>query len=360
MAALLATMTGCGVSAPPSTPSLATPASVTPTETSPLATPSVSPTTSTEATFFSVPTSSLSAISVFDWNGQLVGQGTASVPLECCTVEQSPDGSRLEVATATGSVVLGRFGRPVQSLPPSLSGGTWAEDDVHQCLAQEDSPSSTEGELYLVGPGDQSKKVATISGFGPHTATGVVACDVGENLALLATSFMGSPESLTEIRLSDGAILWQRKAGASSGACSVPQVISPGATYGASSDDQGGTICDLATSTVVAELQGEPLAVSWDGHVVIARILSPSNGYSLEAIDWQTGAVIWSGPPPPSTLPGLVPTVNTEDQPNGDAIALTTVPEPGADYSEDLAELWLIRPGYPAQELSDDAEPGVL
>ena len=39
---------------------------------------------------------------------------------------------------------------------------------------------------------------------------------------------------------------------------------------------------------------------------------------------------------------------------------LTTVPEPGADYSEDLAELWLIRPGYPAQELSDDAEPGVL
>jgi hypothetical protein len=110
----------------------------------------------------------------------------------------------------------------------------------------------------------------------------------------------------------------------------------------------------------VAELQGEPLAVSWDGHVVIARILSPSNGYSLEAIDWQTGAVIWSGPPPPSTLPGLVPTVNTEDQPNGDAIALTTVPEPGADYSEDLAELWLIRPGYPAQELSDDAEPGVL
>jgi hypothetical protein len=264
------------------------------------------------------------------------------------------------VATATGSVVLGRFGRPVQSLPPSLSGGTWAEDDVHQCLAQEDSPSSTEGELYLVGPGDQSKKVATISGFGPHTATGVVACDVGENLALLATSFMGSPESLTEIRLSDGAILWQRKAGASSGACSVPQVISPGATYGASSDDQGGTICDLATGTVVAELQGEPLAVSWDGHVVIARILSPSNGYSLEAIDWQTGAVIWSGPPPPSTLPGLVPTVNTEDQPNGDAIALTTVPEPGADYSEDLAELWLIRPGYPAQELSDDAEPGVL
>ena len=200
MAALLATMTGCGANAPPSTPSLYTPASVTPTETSPLATPEcVADDIDGRPTFFSVPTSSLSAISVFDWNGQLVGQGTASVPLECCTVEQSPDGSRLEVATATGSVVLGRFGRPVQSPPPS-PGGPGPRTMFTSVWRRKTAPSSTEGELYLVGPGDQSKKVATISGFGPHTATGVVACDVGENLALLATSFMGSPESLTEIR----------------------------------------------------------------------------------------------------------------------------------------------------------------
>jgi hypothetical protein len=254
---------------------------------------------------------------VFDWNGQLVGQGTASVPLECCSVEQSPDGSRLEVATATGTVVLGRFGKRIESLPTSLSEGTWAEDDVHQCLVQEDSPSSIEGELYLVGPGAQGKKVATVAGFGPRTGTGVIACDASGNLALLATSFMGSLESLTEIRLSDGAILWQRQAGASSDACPVPQVISPGATYEASGDEQEGTVCDLATDSVVGQLQGEPLALSWDGHVVIERILSPSNSYSLEAIDWQTGAVLWSGPPPPATLPGLVPTVNTQDQPNG-------------------------------------------
>jgi hypothetical protein len=167
---------------------------------------------------------------------------------------------------------------------------------------QEDSPSSIEGELYLVGPGAQGKKVATVAGFGPRTGTGVIACDASGNLALLATSFMGSLESLTEIRLSDGAILWQRQAGASSDACPVPQVISPGATYEASGDEQEGTVCDLATDSVVGQLQGEPLALSWDGHVVI---------------EWQTGAVLWSGPPPPATLPGLVPTVNTQDQPNG-------------------------------------------
>jgi len=44
------------------------------------------------------------AMSVFDWAGQVISRATASVPLGCCTVEQSPDGSRLEVATSDGSV----------------------------------------------------------------------------------------------------------------------------------------------------------------------------------------------------------------------------------------------------------------
>ena len=59
-------------------------------------------------------------------------------------------------------------------------------------------------------------------------------------------------------------------------------------------------------------------------------------------------------------MPGLAPQIHTQDRPDRDAIALTTVPNPGGGFSEDLAQLWLIRPGYPAQELSDDARPGVV
>ena len=63
------------------------------------------------------------------------------------------------------------------------------------------------------------------------------------------------------------------------------------------------------------------------------------------------------GRPGPGHDNGSVP---TKKKPNADAIALTTVPNPGADFSQDLAELWLIRPGYAAFELSSQAEPGVL
>jgi hypothetical protein len=110
---------------------------------------------------------------------------------------------------------------------------------------------------------------------------------------------------------------------------------------------------------VVARLHGDPLAISWAGHVVIESLFSPPNSFSLQAVDWQTGAVLWRNQSA-AERNGFVPDVQTQDEPNADAIALTTVPNPGADFSQDLAELWLIRPGYPARELSNQAEPGAL
>jgi len=311
------------------------------------------------ATFFSVPTASLSALSVYDWDGDLIGHGTAAVPLGCCTVVQSPDGSVLEIGTSTGAVILGRFGNLVQNLTGPLVGGVWAEDDVHSCVMEQDGSESAEGNLYVVGPGSQSRKVATLSGFGPHEGTGVLICDVADNFALLATSFMGGVEALIKVRLSDGTTLWEQKADASTTACSSPQVISQGDTYEASGSTTQGVVCDLATGRVVARLQGEPLAISWAGHVVIESLSAPPNSFSLEAVDWQTGTVLWRNQSA-AERNGLVPEVQTQDEPNADAIALTTVPNPGADFSQDLAELWLIRPGYPALELSNQAEPGVL
>jgi hypothetical protein len=325
--------------------------------------PSRSPTgaalTGGPATFFSVPTRSLSALSVYKWDGELIGHGTAAVPLGCCTVEQSPDGSVLEIGTSNGAMIMGRFGNLVENLTGSLVEGVWAQDDVHSCVIEQDGRNSLTGTLYVLGPGSQSSKVVTLPGFGPHEGTGVVICDVADNFALLATSFMGAVEALIKVRLSDGTTVWEQKADASTGPCAPSNVISQSGTYEAEGSTSQGVVCDLATGRVVARLRGEPLAISWAGHVVIESLSAPPNSFSLEAVDWQTGTVLWRNQSA-AERHGLVPEVQAQDEPNADAIALTTVPNPGADFSQDLAELWLIRPGYPALELTSQAEPGVL
>jgi outer membrane protein assembly factor BamB len=211
---------------------------------------------------------------------------------------------------------------------------------------EQDGRDSAEGDLYVVGPGSQSRKVATLSGFGPHEGTGVLICNVAGNFALLATSFMGVVEALIKVRLSDGTTVWEQKAGASTAACFPSQVISQGDTYEASGSTSQGVVCDLATGRVVARLHGEPLPISWAGHVVIESLSTPPNSFSLEAVDWQTGTVLWRNQSA-AERNGLVPEVQAQDEPNTDAIALTTVPNPGADVSQDHAELWLIRPGFP-------------
>lgn len=323
------------------------------------------PTMSGTPTFFSVPTGSLSALSVYDWGGDLIGHGSAAVPLGCCAVSQSPDGSLLEVGTSTGSVVMGRYGNLVETLPDPLVGGVWAEDDVHSCVIEQNGTASTGGTptggaLYLVGPGSQSREVTTLSGFGPHEGTSVLICNVAGNFALLETSVMGEAEALIKVRLSDGATIWEQRANVPNSACSPSQVISQSDTYEASvGTSSQGVVCDLATGSVVAHFDGQPLAISWDGHVVIEMLSTPPNSFSLEAVDWQTGAVLWRNQSP-AERNGFVPDVQTQDEPNADAIALTTVPNPGADFSQGAAELWLIRPRHPALELSSQAEPGVV
>jgi hypothetical protein len=214
--------------------------------------------------------------------------------------------------------------------------------------------------LYVVGPGSDSRDVASLNGFGPHEETEVLSCNVADNYALLTTVIMGGVESLIKVRLSDGVTLWKQQANASNSACASPQVISQGDTYEAAGSATQGVVCDIATGRVVAHLQGQPVAISWAGHVVIEVLSAPPNSFSLEAIDWQTGAVLWHNQSA-AERHGLVPEVQTQDEPNADAIALTTVPNPvPTDYSQDLAELWLIRPGYQALELSTKAEPGAV
>ena len=325
----------------------------------PRRTPSGATLTGGPSTFFSVPTASLSALSVYKWDGELIGHGTAAVPLGCCTVEQSPDGSVLEIGTSTGAVVMGRFANLVENLTGPLVGGVWAQDDVHSCVIQQDARDSPDVTLYVVGPGSQTSKVVILQGFGPHEGTGVIICDVAHNFALLATSFMGEVEALIKVRLSDGTTVWEQKANASTTPCASPNVISQGDTYEAEGSTSQGVVCDLATGRVVARLRGEPVAISWAGHVVIESLSTPPNSFSLEAVDWQTGAVLWRSQSA-AERNGLVPEVQAQDEPNADAIALTTEPNPGADFSQDLAELWLIRPGSPALELTGQAEPGVL
>ena len=104
-AAVLVTATGCSAGTPTVRISAATPTATAPIGASASPAPSSAPPViATETSFFSVPTTSPVAMSVFDWAGQVISRATASVPLGCCTVEQSPDGSRLEVATSDGSV----------------------------------------------------------------------------------------------------------------------------------------------------------------------------------------------------------------------------------------------------------------
>jgi hypothetical protein len=106
------------------------------------------------------------------------------------------------------------------------------------------------------------------------------SCDVLGGEAVLFGDFEGETRTAIEINLHSGANTTPPWPGLQAVA------ISGNGQYVAYVN---GEVRDAKTGAIMARLRGQPEAISWLGHVVVQLVGTDG----IEAIDWQTGRVIW-------------------------------------------------------------------
>ena len=106
------------------------------------------------------------------------------------------------------------------------------------------------------------------------------SCDVLGGEAVLFGDFEGETRTAIEINLHSGANTTPPWPGLQAVA------ISGNGQYVAYAN---GEVRDAKTGAIMARLRGQPEAISWLGHVVVQLVGTDG----IEAIDWQTGRVIW-------------------------------------------------------------------
>ena len=115
--------------------------------------------------FYLQPAARADTLVAYDWSGSEVRTVHTAAPITCCTVAQSPDGSRL----FSGDDILDGAGAVIAT---TSSPGTWASDNRHWCADVPEHPArpfSGPGLLEVLGPrpGDV-RRVGTAGGFVPH------------------------------------------------------------------------------------------------------------------------------------------------------------------------------------------------
>ncbi len=247
----------------------------------------------------------------FDWSGKPRGTVKPPVDLDPSTgLSPAPDGSAFQLgggAKGGSGIFLDRLGQPMANADVAANtvGGTWADDNRHQCLVTLDQRTFVWG-LSTVLPGEAPRAVAVIArdaGIG-QTGIGVVACSVRQNLAVLARTTIWWPTELWVVRLSDGKFLAHHEY---EGTALVTVVANVDGTYVAesSANAQGlnpkgaarTTIRRVADWTVVATLDPsfQVLDFTSDGSLVLAttQLDSGQAPSHLAIIDWRSGRVVW-------------------------------------------------------------------
>ena len=308
-------------------------------------------------------TDSLNTVHAIDWNGQhrevvampssppglYPAQPGKPPPQRLWVTSASPDGKHMllndgSIRDPAGHVVA-RVD-PHAGLAPS-----WADDGIHLCQLTTPTYSSFTGGtlvgpavLTLVTPGTGPRTITTVGQFGPNATVTVAACGEQVGVAVIvgraasgltqaAKTGLDPTTSLEVIRLSDGAVLWQRD---------YPVSTNPAGGYVARVSSDGRYVAetqlvvrsrgpvaptvirDLSTGQVVATLGPiEVHAFSGDDNLVIA-----STDQGMELIRWRTGESV-------AVLAGVV-TVAAY-QPNGEAFMVLKRRSDAA-----VNDLWLV------------------
>jgi len=236
------------------------------------------------------PGSNAREATIFSWSGRRVGSfhtGPGQQILESdSTSALSPSGRSILVqrgftfsAMTVSGQLIGRF--------EADYGVLWGNDSVHVCalrLPARLSATSTKAALILEDPGNGSRVVAQVPGTADHTNTWLVACDPAQHVAAVETSLMGEGIAVTYVNLKTGAqstARWYRP-----DQMGTVEISGDGRF----SVSDGGLVVKTSTGKIVAHVVGQPIAISWLGHVVVVMADDFRNP---EVIDWATHRVLW-------------------------------------------------------------------
>jgi hypothetical protein len=155
------------------------------------------------AVFYLQPSGSASTLDAYNWSGTFLRAIHTAVPIPCCVLTQSPDGSRLFY----GNDVLDGQGHLLGTVE---TGGTWANDNRRWCAISPQNasqPFSGPGVLQLFGPPQsQVVKIGRVGDYGPHGGPSVISCDVDGGTAVVVDSSMGLILEVDVVALTTGRV----------------------------------------------------------------------------------------------------------------------------------------------------------
>ena len=272
---------------------------------------------------------------IFSWSGRRWGSvkaGPGQQILESDSASAlSPSGRRILVEQGTTVSALTVSGKLIGRFRAD-DGVLWANDSIHVCalrLPAHLTAASAKATLMLEDPGHAGRVVAHVPGTADHTDTWLVACDPARHVAAVETSLMGRGFAVTYVNLTTGAqssAPWYRPD-------QMGTVEISGDGRFAVTD--GGLVVQTSTGMVVAHVAGQPVAISWLGHVVVVMA---DNGQNPEVVDWATHEVLWRYRPHVEGCPCGSIWAIASSRMNSDDVAVNVPLK-----ADRAAALWLVR-----------------
>jgi hypothetical protein len=279
-----------------------------------------------------------------DWNGTVVGKLKASGG-----INQSPDGSRLEMA---GVGYVDQAGQPLAAVRLNNKGGPgWSDDSRHFCLVGTASGAvptgSNEPAWLFAGPIEGPlRRVAQFGQIGGQSGAGPIACSFQNDRAVVVQTVIMGASDVWVIKLSTGALLYHRQysneqtpfiRASHDGQYLAEQTAA--ASNGAGPQGFGATVIRrVSDGREVARLDNQTVvAFSWDGsRVVTMPAIGTSAPNEARLVDWQSGKVLWRLPAAPGTTGGAA--VYALAHPNGTDLVVGIGPQ----SADGIDELWLV------------------
>ena len=287
---------------------------------------------------------------VWNWNGRPQAVIHTGPVVDCCTtVSLSPDGTRLQILDGpNGAEIVDLHGRVLFKSPDVV--GLWADDSRHRCVLQpHPSRNRPNGptDLIVIDPNGARHVVGTVG-----SGSGLLRCSVNADQAITNESDgPGIVGPVSQIQLTTGRVSTPRWL-PTTPPLSGLQISGNGDFAAISQFGNQPTqteIINTTTGKVVGRITGSPIAISWDGHVVVEQ-----RDQHIAVVDWRSGAVTWHTRPGGSASPN----VSVAAREHSDDLALAATNQPGRASAQ--ATLWLIPSHAPARLLDADVLAGII
>jgi hypothetical protein len=196
--------------------------------------------------------------------------------------------------------------------------GTWADDGQQICSMWPTGRIGANGTpaiLELVTPGQTPRNVAQVGRIYEYVFTGVAACSVRKDRAVVVQSLAKSP-AIAEywvVQLSTGKVMWTHTFNPSS---ATLVVASPDGEYISETSvaqAKPGSVIYSADGTLLIQLTASVDAFCWDGSLAVTNGGNVSQPVTV--IAWRSGNVLWTGPA------GYILS-RVEPQPDGSSLAI--------------------------------------